>query len=255
MKKEIIIMLVLIGIVIAWQFDFLNMLFAFLNPSLSQELTNFTNTACKTCQFDYSIPTNIQECIYESLLVGAENSENVTFEIGLKFNGGGWTDGGIGCTIQTSKAEVYNYNTGNYEEIWNFSQNFGSVESLSFIKSDAEIPSYFTQSGKCWSIMMGGGRPQYLCKREKFFLNNNYIQDNTLKFRTTLKSTCGDILWYDGIEIGYSDWGAIQCNTPADTNCDNSVDRTELGIYINQWINNQVTRDALGETIVAWINS
>lgn len=43
------------------------------------------------------------------------------------------------------------------------------------------------------------------------------------------------------------------CNTSADTNCDGIVDRTELGIYITKWINNQVTREELGQAIVAWI--
>lgn len=45
------------------------------------------------------------------------------------------------------------------------------------------------------------------------------------------------------------------CNTPADTNCNNIVDRNELGVYINSWIAGSVTRDSLGQAIVAWAGS
>jgi len=45
------------------------------------------------------------------------------------------------------------------------------------------------------------------------------------------------------------------CNTNADTNCDNIVDRTELGVSIDGWIAGTVTRDALGQAIVAWIGT
>ena len=43
------------------------------------------------------------------------------------------------------------------------------------------------------------------------------------------------------------------CNTEADTNCDGVVDRSELGVYITKWLNNQITRTKLGEVIMAWV--
>lgn len=42
------------------------------------------------------------------------------------------------------------------------------------------------------------------------------------------------------------------CNTGADTNCNQIVDRTELGIYITNWISGSVTRTDLGNAIAAW---
>jgi hypothetical protein len=45
------------------------------------------------------------------------------------------------------------------------------------------------------------------------------------------------------------------CKTSADTNCDNKVDRMELGTSINSWIVGSITRDALGEIITAWMTS
>ena len=44
----------------------------------------------------------------------------------------------------------------------------------------------------------------------------------------------------------------ISCNTEADTDCDGIIDRNELGVYINKWLNNQVTRTELGNVIMAW---
>ena len=38
-----------------------------------------------------------------------------------------------------------------------------------------------------------------------------------------------------------------------DLNCDGTVSREELGLFITKWINNQVTRNKLGEAIVAWV--
>jgi len=37
----------------------------------------------------------------------------------------------------------------------------------------------------------------------------------------------------------YWDDGSVQCNTDADTNCDNCVSFTELMNYANRWINKQ----------------
>ena len=44
----------------------------------------------------------------------------------------------------------------------------------------------------------------------------------------------------------------MSCNTEADTNCDGVISRSELGVYINKWLNNQLTRTKLGEAIQAW---
>jgi hypothetical protein len=44
------------------------------------------------------------------------------------------------------------------------------------------------------------------------------------------------------------------CRTSADTNCDGIVSRDELGVTINQWIAGSITRDKLGEYIVAWLS-
>ena len=43
-----------------------------------------------------------------------------------------------------------------------------------------------------------------------------------------------------------------QCNTNADTNCDGIVSRDELGEYIVDWVNGQITRTELGNAIQAW---
>lgn len=44
------------------------------------------------------------------------------------------------------------------------------------------------------------------------------------------------------------------CNTDADTDCNNHVDRSELGVFITKWVNGQTTRDILGQVIQAWTN-
>jgi hypothetical protein len=41
----------------------------------------------------------------------------------------------------------------------------------------------------------------------------------------------------------------------ADTNQDGTISRDELGVYINKWINNQVSREALGSAITIWSGS
>ena len=47
--------------------------------------------------------------------------------------------------------------------------------------------------------------------------------------------------------------GKCICNsTPADTNCDNIVSRTELRDYGLKWINAQISRDELGTAIQVW---
>lgn len=51
---------------------------------------------------------------------------------------------------------------------------------------------------------------------------------------------------------GICNWQITQQNTPADINCDGIVDRNELGDYIDRWVNGQVTRQSLGEVIMAW---
>lgn len=61
---------------------------------------------------------------------------------------------------------------------------------------------------------------------------------------TTSSNGCG----------GTCTW-TVTKNTPADTDCNNIVDRTELGTYINSWILGTVTRDNLGAAIVAWIGT
>lgn len=40
--------------------------------------------------------------------------------------------------------------------------------------------------------------------------------------------------------------------TPRDANCDNVLDRNELGTSITKWTNSQLTRDELGVDIQAW---
>lgn len=46
-------------------------------------------------------------------------------------------------------------------------------------------------------------------------------------------------------------WTIVQ-NTQSDTNCDNHVDRDELGVSINQWIQGSLSRTDLGGAIQAW---
>ena len=43
-------------------------------------------------------------------------------------------------------------------------------------------------------------------------------------------------------------------NTQADTNCDNIVSRTELGIAINKWVDGTFSRSELGTAIQSWVN-
>jgi hypothetical protein len=45
------------------------------------------------------------------------------------------------------------------------------------------------------------------------------------------------------------------CLTIADTNCDGTISRTELGIYITKWLNDEVSRDILGTVIQSWASS
>lgn len=42
------------------------------------------------------------------------------------------------------------------------------------------------------------------------------------------------------------------CNTFADTNCDGTVSRAELGTAITQWISNSISRSQLSIAIQAW---
>ncbi len=42
------------------------------------------------------------------------------------------------------------------------------------------------------------------------------------------------------------------CASGADTNSDGTVSREELGVVINAWISNSVTRDKLGQAIMDW---
>jgi hypothetical protein len=49
--------------------------------------------------------------------------------------------------------------------------------------------------------------------------------------------------------------GTISCNTEADTDCDDTVSRAELGVSISDWINGEISRDKLGEIIIAWVGA
>ena len=77
-----------------------------------------------------------------------------------------------------------------------------------------------------------------------------------------------DVYWYDNNnqitdlyqDCSYGCSGA-QCNSPpvtpvckteADTNCNGIIERSELQVYIDKWINNQITRDVFGNTIQLW---
>lgn len=44
------------------------------------------------------------------------------------------------------------------------------------------------------------------------------------------------------------------CVSGTDTTSDGVVDRTELGVVINGWVANTVTRDKLGQAIIDWSN-
>ncbi len=52
---------------------------------------------------------------------------------------------------------------------------------------------------------------------------------------------------------GNCNWNVIK-KTIVDTNCDNTVSRTELGVGINDWIAGTLTRENLGASIQAWAN-
>ncbi len=63
------------------------------------------------------------------------------------------------------------------------------------------------------------------------------------------------VLCYNGGTIGECQPPGQSCNTPADTNCDNSVSNPELISYISSWVNNQKTNTQLLSGISAWVNS
>jgi len=44
------------------------------------------------------------------------------------------------------------------------------------------------------------------------------------------------------------------CSSGADDNGDGIISRSELGIYINKWIDDDVSRHDLGEIIMEWVN-
>lgn len=79
-------------------------------------------------------------------------------------------------------------------------------------------------------------------------VDNNYIQFFTSEFEAGGGSNDDELYW-PYILVTYDESG---CNTAADTDCNGSVDRTELGAFIVKWINNQATRDELGQVITAW---
>lgn len=64
--------------------------------------------------------------------------------------------------------------------------------------------------------------------------------------------TCLSGAWLNqGYVEGKCGYGS-DCNTPADVDCNGLVSRAELGSYINLWLQGSVTREALGDVIVAW---
>ena len=83
----------------------------------------------------------------------------------------------------------------------------------------------------------------------KCYSNNIYYYDSCGN-REDVKQSCPA-----GCVTGSSVCHTPVCNTEADTNCDGVVDRSELGVYITKWLNNQITRTKLGEVIMAWISS
>lgn len=80
---------------------------------------------------------------------------------------------------------------------------------------------------------------------------------------TTGDTKCEGTIYYECENYNWVSKGEIEgkcgytpiCNTEADTNCDGIVDRSELGVYITKWLNNQITRTKLGEVIMAWVSS
>lgn len=50
---------------------------------------------------------------------------------------------------------------------------------------------------------------------------------------------------------GTCSWVATQLNTD-DTDCDNKINRAELGIAINSWVAGSITRNQLGADILSW---
>ena len=60
---------------------------------------------------------------------------------------------------------------------------------------------------------------------------------------STVSNNCG------GVCTG--SW-TVTRRTPSDTNCDNAIDRTELGSSINKYVNGQIDRTIVGLDIQAW---
>ena len=89
---------------------------------------------------------------------------------------------------------------------------------------------------------------------------NDCVFTRTFQCKDLTSASCSEILYETGCDkfqechwsVGLCRAGQGDCNTEFDTNCDGSVDRTELGVAIQSWLTGSVTRDKLGEAISAW---
>lgn len=83
----------------------------------------------------------------------------------------------------------------------------------------------------------------------------------------TKKCYNNDVYWYDSSgskEDKYKECGttgclngaciSLLCSSGFDNNKDNVIDRDELGIAINKWVNDDISRSDLGEAIMEWAN-
>ncbi len=112
------------------------------------------------------------------------------------------------------------------------------------------------------------GNYQFGDKPIRNFATRTIIVKEPCISHSTYKCYYNDVYWYDScgvkeekkedclyqcvIVLGGNDKCSI---SEADTNGDGIVDRTELGIYITKWINNQITRTKLGQAIQIWASS
>jgi hypothetical protein len=77
---------------------------------------------------------------------------------------------------------------------------------------------------------------------------------STSTYKTCLSSGTWSGILSCGVGASCSNGQCIagSCNTDADTNCDGLISSNELNSYINKYLNGQITRQKLGDSIQIW---
>jgi hypothetical protein len=158
----------------------------------------------------------------------------------------------IESSIEDHDTDVYRCENGG----WSNKGDFDSDDSCSYDTSgvglcwcsDEDDNFYIDNTG---NVHCRGSAQSSWCPTatshasSKCYSNNIYWYDSYGNVQE-LKETCTA-----GCVTGSSSCSS-SCKTEADTNCDGTISRTELGIYITKWLNDEVSREVLGTVMQGW---